>query len=100
MLAMLCERRRVVGMDYDAEKVETASQSFLRRPGIEFIHADLRTAELPGADAFLLVDVLHYMRPEEQRALIGAARHGSTQADGSSSATATAARPSGTRPRR
>lgn len=71
MLAMLCERRRVVGMDYDAEKVETASQSFLRRPGIEFIHADLRTAELPGADAFLLVDVLHYMRPEEQRALIG-----------------------------
>ena len=71
MLAMLCERRRVVGMDYDAEKVETAGQSFLRRPGIEFIHADLRTAELPGADAFLLVDVLHYMRPEEQRALIG-----------------------------
>ena len=71
LLAMLCERRRVIGMDYDAEKVETAEQSFLRRPGIEFIHADLRTAELPGADAFLLVDVLHYMRPEEQRALIG-----------------------------
>ena len=71
MLAMLCERRRVIGMDYDAEKVETAGQSFLRRPGIEFIHADLRTAELPGADVFLLVDVLHYMRPEEQRALIG-----------------------------
>lgn len=71
MLSLLSDRRRIVGMDYDAEKVATANHSFLRHPGIEFVHADLRTAELPAADAFLLVDVLHYMRPEEQRALIG-----------------------------
>lgn len=70
MLAMLSDRRRIVGMDYDAEKIETARHSFLRRPGTEFIHADLRTADLPEADVFLLVDVLHYMQPEEQRALI------------------------------
>lgn len=70
MLAMLSDRRRIVGMDYDAEKVETANHSFLRRPEIGFVHADLRTAELPEADVFLLIDVLHYMRPEEQQALI------------------------------
>lgn len=70
MLSMLSDRRRIVGMDYDAEKVGTANHSFLRRPETTFVHADLRTAELPEADVFLLVDVLHYMRPEEQHALI------------------------------
>lgn len=70
MLAMLSDRRRIVGVDYDAEKIETARHSFLRRPETEFVHADLRTAELPEADAFLLLDVLHYMQPEEQRGLI------------------------------
>lgn len=71
MLAMLSDRRRIVGMDYDAEKIETARHSFLRRPETTFLHADLRTAELPEADVFLLVDVLHYMQREEQRTLIG-----------------------------
>ena len=70
MLTMLSDRRRIVGVDYDAEKIETARHSFLRRPETEFVHADLRTAELPEADAFLLLDVLHYMQPEEQRGLI------------------------------
>ena len=100
MLAMLCERRRVVGMDYDAEKGRDGQPELPAAAGHRVHPRRPAHGGAARADAFLLVDVLHYMRPEEQRALIGrcAARLNAGGRiiirDGDSG------RPSGTRPRR
>jgi len=70
MLAMLSDRRRVLGIDYDEEKIAVAAHSFLATERTKFIAADALEAELPQADAFILGDVLHYMTYEAQDALL------------------------------
>ncbi len=97
----LRERRRVVGMDYDAEKVETAGQSFPAAAGHR-VHPrrPAHGGACPGQTPSCWSTCCTTCAPKNNGRSSGAARHGSTQADGSSSATATAARPSGTRPRR
>ena len=86
-LAMLCERRRVIGMDYDAEKVVRRSNRASAAAGHRVHPRHLRTAERSGADAFLLVDRAAPHAPP-RRTTRHLMRHGPTQADGSSSATA------------
>jgi len=70
MLAQLSDRRRVLGIDYDAEKVAVAAHSFLATERTRFECADALEADLPEADAFILGDVLHYMTHEAQDALL------------------------------
>ena len=63
---------RVVGVDWDAEKVAAAERASV---GLEarFLVGDVRTAEVAAADTVLLVDVLHYLAPAEQDALLARA---------------------------
>ena len=70
MLAMLSDKRRVLGIDYDEEKIAMAQHSFLRSERTSFVAADALEAELPEADVFILNDVLHYMTFEKQDALL------------------------------
>jgi 1-acyl-sn-glycerol-3-phosphate acyltransferase len=70
MLTMLSGRRRVLGIDYDEEKIAVASHSFLRSERTRFAAADACDYDLPGADVFILNDVLHYMPFEKQEMLL------------------------------
>ncbi|MFI3332223.1 MAG: 1-acyl-sn-glycerol-3-phosphate acyltransferase [Rikenellaceae bacterium] len=70
MLSMLSEQRHILGVDYDEQKIALAQHSFLRSDRIEFRCGDIRHVELPQAAAFVISDVLHYIAPDEQRALI------------------------------
>jgi uncharacterized protein (DUF2062 family)/2-polyprenyl-3-methyl-5-hydroxy-6-metoxy-1,4-benzoquinol methylase len=57
------------GLDWDSHKVEVA-RSAANGLSAQFDVADARTATLPEADTVLLIDVLHYLGIEEQRALV------------------------------
>ncbi|MEP7280630.1 MAG: class I SAM-dependent methyltransferase [Rubrivivax sp.] len=59
------------GIDHagtDLCRARAAAASFTRRPGL--FAADLRQATLPACDLALLIDVLHYLGPDDQEALI------------------------------
>jgi len=70
MLAMLSDRRRMIGIDYDEEKILTARRSMLAGDRVRFECADAARCELPYADAFVLNDMLHYLEPEQQESLL------------------------------
>jgi 2-polyprenyl-3-methyl-5-hydroxy-6-metoxy-1,4-benzoquinol methylase len=60
----------VVGFDWDAAKVATATAAASELTGVRFAQGDVREVELPSADTVLLVDILHYLTREEQDALL------------------------------
>ncbi|MCL2776513.1 MAG: class I SAM-dependent methyltransferase [Polyangiaceae bacterium] len=64
--------QRVVGMDWDAEKVNLAKRA---AAGLEatFQTADAMVEPLPSADTVLLIDVLHYLTIDMQNALLARA---------------------------
>ena len=75
MLMLFSAKRRILGIDYDPEKIDTASNCFLRKNNIykeriRFFTADAVDFEYPNTDVFILSDVLHYMHREKQLALI------------------------------
>ncbi|MCK7560124.1 1-acyl-sn-glycerol-3-phosphate acyltransferase [Chitinophaga sedimenti] len=62
--------RDVTGVDYDEDKIATASHGFLRNDHINFVHADVTQYAFGHYDTFIISDVLHYLRPEAQEQLI------------------------------
>lgn len=70
ILARKSGRRRLVGVDMDGEKIRVARRASLGCPNATFEQADLLEWDYPAADAAVLVDVLHYWSPENQRRLI------------------------------
>lgn len=67
---------RVHGVDWDDAKIEDAKAAARGRgddpPPLEahFWKGDAREAELPPSDTVLLIDLLHYFRPEEQEKIL------------------------------
>lgn len=72
-LMLTSEQRKIVGVDYDEEKIETANNVWLKQDRVEFVAADLRNYTIPNADCIIINDVLHYMDYEVQDDLIGRA---------------------------
>lgn len=70
MLHWSAPERKFTGIDYDTGKIETAQNSFLRDDDISFEQGDLTEAELEECDGILICDVLHYLLPEQQVALL------------------------------
>lgn len=70
MLHWAAEGRRFTGVDYDEEKIETAQNNFLRGEGVNFEYADVTQYELEPCDGIIISDVLHYLLPAQQRALL------------------------------
>ena len=67
MLGLLSPDRKILGVDYDQDKIETAQHSFLtKKCNIAFECADMRTFCIPQSDAILFNDSLHYVDPETQ----------------------------------
>lgn len=55
----------VRGWDIDAQRVAAAQEA-----GLDCAVGDVRTVELPRADAVVCIDVLHYLSPAEQEAVV------------------------------
>ena len=72
MLSFTSGNRRILGIDYDNDKIELASNCISRNDMIRFVAGDAVTYEYPRADVFLLSDVLHYLPSEKQEILLKA----------------------------
>lgn len=72
MLSMYCPERRIIGIDYDADKIAVAQNSWLLKnlPDLEFRCGNAAECELPESNAFVISDMLHYLDAEAQEALI------------------------------
>lgn len=70
MLHFLANKRKITGIDYDEEKIATANHNYLRNEHLNFIYADVTSYAIEPHDIFIISDVLHYLRPDEQEALL------------------------------
>lgn len=70
MLHWAAPEREFIGIDYDEEKIETAQHAFLRDEHIRFEQGDLTRINLEPCDGIIISDVLHYLLPEQQEALL------------------------------
>lgn len=72
MLSLLHPSRKVLGLDYDEEKIAVARNCWPvhNLPRLSFVNADAQSAELPESDAFVISDMLHYIDSEAQERLI------------------------------
>ncbi|WP_346318662.1 1-acyl-sn-glycerol-3-phosphate acyltransferase [Chitinophaga sp. YIM B06452] len=70
MLHFLSPERTMLGVDYDEDKIATAQHCYIRNEHVRFEAADITQYQLPHQDAFVILDVLHYLQPEAQEKLI------------------------------
>lgn len=63
-------KRHITGVDYDEEKIATANHCFSKTDDLKFIHADITQFEFEKYNAITIMDVLHYLQPEQQMAII------------------------------
>jgi len=66
MLGFVSGKRRIVGMDYDDEKIRVARNVVRNLERIRFVTADITRDEIPSGEIYILNDVLHYLPEEEQ----------------------------------
>ncbi|HMJ12909.1 MAG TPA: DUF2062 domain-containing protein [Polyangiaceae bacterium] len=67
LLLELERAESVLGFDWDERKIAAARAA--SEPGARFTVADARSLELPAVDTVLVLDVLHYLKREEQTEL-------------------------------
>ena len=70
MLGFTSEKRNILGVDYDDDKIRLAGNCMSKNDRITFVVADAVTYNYPDADVFLLSDVLHYIPAEKQEQLL------------------------------
>jgi len=70
MLYFASSQREITGIDYDKEKIETASHCFSKTPAINFVHSDVENFNFENYDAIILADILHYLQPAQQTRVI------------------------------
>lgn len=70
LLHWAAPERDMVGVDYDAEKIAVAQGNFLRDDKISFQAADVMQFSLESCTGIVISDVLHYLLPAQQRALL------------------------------
>ena len=73
MLGTLAPERKILGIDYDSDKIELAKHSFLCNNRMAFVNADMRELVLPYADAFIFNDSLHYVDVGKQFSILSQA---------------------------
>lgn len=70
LLGELGERRRVLGIEWDQERMRCAQHAARGLPGVEVVKGDLHAFPIPACDVITLVDVLHYYEADKQEALL------------------------------
>ncbi|MEP7278558.1 MAG: 1-acyl-sn-glycerol-3-phosphate acyltransferase [Bacteroidota bacterium] len=62
--------RSITGLDYDEQKIATAAHCFSKDAGIRFAHADVMEYAFEQYDAIVMMDILHYLQPNQQKIVI------------------------------
>ncbi len=70
MLALVTPDRKVLGIDYDENKIITAQNCTDDLVNLSFLAGDALQVKLPASDVIILSDVLHYMSEENQKILL------------------------------
>jgi uncharacterized protein len=70
MLQFLSEERLITGVDYDEEKIDVATNGYLKASGLNFHCADITKFQIEPHDVIVISDVLHYLLPEQQTNLL------------------------------
>jgi len=70
LLHFASKDREFTGIDLDEDKIEMANNCFSKDSKINFIFGDALEFVFETYDAIFMADVLHYMRPDEQKLLI------------------------------
>ena len=60
------EKREIIGIDYDEEKIEIAQNIFDKNINLKFIFANVKTMDIGKQDVIFINDVLHYLTKEDQ----------------------------------
>lgn len=66
MLHLTSSDRKVMGLDYDDQKIEVAEHAYSKNDAVSFEVVDLEEYSPPEADAYIIKDVLHYLKEERQ----------------------------------
>lgn len=66
MLYYKSRARKILGLDFDEEKITVAKNCPDANPQLSFDVADATTYDYPSADGFIISDVLHYLEPSQQ----------------------------------
>lgn len=70
MLSFTSAQRKITGLDYDEDKIDTANNCFSKTNNINFVHGDVMGFEFEQYDAIIVADMLHYLPPAEQKQVI------------------------------
>lgn len=70
MLHFRSKERIITALDYDEEKTSTAQYCYSRTNELQFTAANALDFPMEQYDAILICDVLHYLPPAQQQALI------------------------------
>ena len=60
------KNRKIIGVDYDDEKIQIAANGFDKTGNLQFETGDVRLLDLKPYDVIFFNDVLHYLTLEEQ----------------------------------
>jgi len=60
------KNRKIIGVDYDADKIAVANNGVKYSEHLQFEANDIRQTELSACDVIFLNDVLHYLPKEDQ----------------------------------
>ncbi len=66
MLAYLAPQRKIIGFDYDEEKIEVAENGFDKPINLRFANASLHEFKATPANCIIFSDVLHYLEEHER----------------------------------
>jgi 1-acyl-sn-glycerol-3-phosphate acyltransferase len=70
LLSFVSADRRILGIDYDEDKIEMANHCISKNDRVDFVSADAADYAFENSDIFILSDVLHYLPHDKQEALL------------------------------
>jgi 2-polyprenyl-3-methyl-5-hydroxy-6-metoxy-1,4-benzoquinol methylase len=70
ILGFVAPQRKILGIDYDEDKIELATHCVSKTGNIDFVACDAVEYPIENADIFILSDVLHYLPSEKQDLLL------------------------------
>ncbi len=70
MLGLLSNKRVILGIDYDSEKIEIAQNGYSAGSNIKFLYSNALDCQIAKSDIFILNDMLHYLLISDQERLL------------------------------
>jgi 1-acyl-sn-glycerol-3-phosphate acyltransferase len=70
MLSFVSPDRKILGIDYDDEKINLANNCLSNNASVNFVMADATVYTYEQVDVFILGDVLHYVPDDKQESLL------------------------------